>query len=102
MTCPHCNAENPPGGKFCTSCGSLVEKACDECGALARPDDRFCRACGRPLTAPGNDSPTRQPIPTNQYPLKDIEELLSLRRLIRKEEISSKTLNQEDVDKLFG
>jgi ribosomal protein L40E len=102
MTCPHCNAENPPGGKFCTSCGSLVEKTCDECGALARPDDRFCRACGRPLIASGNDSPSRQPIPTNQYPLKDIEELLILRRLIRREEITSKTLNQEDVDKLFG
>jgi len=102
MTCPHCNFENPLGGKFCSSCGSALEKACGECGALARPDDQFCRACGRPLLAAANVSPSRQPIPARQYSRQDIEELLSLRKLIRKEEIASKTLNQDDVDKLFG
>lgn len=34
--------------------------------------------------------------------MQDIEELLILRRMIRKEEIATKTLNQNDVDKLFG
>jgi predicted amidophosphoribosyltransferase len=102
MTCTHCNAENPSGGKFCSTCGSVLEKACDECGALARPDDRFCRACGRPITIAGNDTSSRQPIPTNQYTRPDIDQLLSLRKLIRKEEIASKSLNQDDVDKLFG
>lgn len=102
MTCPHCNAENPPGGKFCSSCGSVLEKACSECGALVRPDDQFCRACGHPLVAAANDAPSRQPNPTKQYSQQDIEQLLSLRKLIRKEEVASKTLNQDDVDKLFG
>lgn len=102
MTCPHCNAENPPSGKFCSSCGSVLEKACIECGALARTDDRFCRACGQLLIAASDDSLSRQPIPTKQYTRLDIDELLILRKLIRKEEIASKTMNQDDVDKLFG
>jgi predicted amidophosphoribosyltransferase len=102
MTCPHCNAENPSDGNYCSSCGSALEKACGECGALSRPDDRFCRACGRPLTASSGDSPTRQPVPTKQYTRQDIDDLLILRKLIRKEELASKTMNQDDVDKLFG
>ena len=102
MTCPHCNAENPPGGKFCSTCGSVLETACIECGALARSDDRFCRACGQPVAVAGSDAPSRQSAPTKQYTRLDIDELLSIRKLIRKEEIGSKTLNQEDVDKLFG
>jgi predicted amidophosphoribosyltransferase len=80
----------------------VLETACSECGALARSDDRFCRACGQPITAAGSDAPSRQSVPTKQYTRPDIDELLSLRKLIRKEEIASKTLNQEDVDKLFG
>jgi hypothetical protein len=80
----------------------VLEKACIECGVLAQPDDRFCRACGQALMAAGTDALSRQPVPTKQYSRPDIEELLSLRKLIRKEEISSKTLNQDDVDKLFG
>jgi hypothetical protein len=102
MTCPHCNAENPLGGKFCSSCGSALEKACVECGVLARPDDRFCRACGQPLVAAASDALSRQPVPTKQYSRPDIEELLLLRKLIRKEEVGSKTMSQDDVDKLFG
>jgi len=102
MTCPHCNVENPTGGKFCSSCGSALETACSECGTFAGPEDRYCRVCGRVLLAAASDSPSRQPTPTNQYSRQEIEELLSLRRLIRKEELATKTLNQEDVDKLFG
>ena len=102
MTCPHCNVENPPGGKFCSSCGSVLEKACSECGALGLPDDRFCRVCGRPLIAAANGASSCQSIPTKQYSRQDIEELLSLRKLIRREGIASKTLSQDDVDKLFG
>jgi predicted amidophosphoribosyltransferase len=102
MTCPQCNVENPPGGKFCSSCGSVLAKACSECGASARPDDRFCSACGQSLTAAAAETLSRQPIPPIQYSMQDIEELLILRRMIRKEEIATKTLNQNDVDKLFG
>jgi predicted amidophosphoribosyltransferase len=102
MTCPHCNAENPSDGNFCSSCGSALEKACSDCGALARSDDRFCRACGRPLKAAADEALSRQPIPTKQFSRQDIEDLLVLRKMIRKEEATSKTLNQDDVDQLFG
>ncbi len=102
MTCPHCNAENPSDGNFCSSCGSALEKACSECGALARTEDRFCRACGRPLKTAADDALSRQPTPTKQYSRSDIEDLLVLRKMIRKEETASKTLNQDDVDQLFG
>ncbi len=103
MNCPHCNAENPAGGKFCRQCGSALTNACRQCGHPIGSDDRYCVSCGQALFHTDNVTAThRSALPAKQYSPNDITELLALRRVMKKEEISSKTLNQDDVDKLFG
>ena len=103
MICPQCKAENPAGRKFCGDCGSALEMACSHCGDPTRPNDHFCSSCGQAL---GVDDSADTILPaqktTKQYTPHEIEELLTLRRLTRREETTSKTLNQDDVDKLFG
>src|SRR4029078_1818434 len=55
MRCPSCNADNPDGAKFCSSCGTGLPINCPSCGALNRPGSRFfkdCRAALSPRLAP--------------------------------------------------
>ena len=101
MICPHCNAENPAGGKFCGACGSTLGSVCSRCGNVSEPDDRFCSSCGLAAGDVDLSISPRLPSPVKQYTPQEIEELLILRRLMRKVENASKTLNQDDVDKLF-
>lgn len=51
-TCPSCHAPNPPGGKFCGSCGQPlpVSRTCPRCGTEPAPGVKFCGNCGAPLT----------------------------------------------------
>jgi class 3 adenylate cyclase/tetratricopeptide (TPR) repeat protein len=49
MNCPNCSAENRPGRKFCSQCGTPLALACPSCGAAAEPDDSFCGECGGAL-----------------------------------------------------
>jgi hypothetical protein len=57
MRCPHCNAENRPGARFCGTCGEplvVVEAppalvTCFTCGASVKPGARFCPRCGTDL-----------------------------------------------------
>ncbi|HTY39001.1 MAG TPA: zinc ribbon domain-containing protein [Bacteroidota bacterium] len=103
MTCPQCNAESPSGGKFCTVCGSALQSVCSRCGNATLVNDRFCSSCGQALDAA--ELPVAAPrasLGTRQYTAQEIEELLLLRKAIRREDTASKTLNQDDVDKLFG
>jgi hypothetical protein len=56
-SCPACQAENPPGSKFCAGCGAAMPKApvnvrCAACGAESPEGSRFCKGCGRPVGAP--------------------------------------------------
>jgi hypothetical protein len=103
MTCPECKVENPAGGKFCIACGSALEIACTQCGGAMRLTDRFCGSCGEATAADeqAKDSPPGPSSP-KQYTPQEIELLLFLRRSMRREETASKTLNQDDVDQLFG
>lgn len=50
--CPHCNAKNPAGQKFCGECGKsiVVGNACPECGKVNPSSQRFCGECGAPLS----------------------------------------------------
>jgi len=54
-SCPSCHASNPPGARFCSSCGTAmaVPKAlhCTQCGAAAAPGAKFCASCGSALGA---------------------------------------------------
>lgn len=61
--CPACGAEEPPGARFCKTCGSSLEapappapadqeaSLCPKCGAQEPPGARFCKACGSALEA---------------------------------------------------
>jgi class 3 adenylate cyclase/tetratricopeptide (TPR) repeat protein len=49
VTCSTCGAENRPGRKFCSNCGSALATACPNCGAANEPADRFCGECGTAL-----------------------------------------------------
>ena len=64
MKCPHCQADNPEGAKFCVKCGKslLIELTCPECGESSPPGSIFCKECGHALTEKA-PAPTKQPTP---------------------------------------
>jgi class 3 adenylate cyclase/tetratricopeptide (TPR) repeat protein len=49
MNCGSCGAENAPGARFCSDCGSRLSVACAACGSTNGPTARFCSECGSPL-----------------------------------------------------
>jgi membrane protease subunit (stomatin/prohibitin family) len=53
VLCASCHAPNPPGAKFCSSCGTAMAppKAahCTQCGSAAAPGAKFCGSCGASL-----------------------------------------------------
>lgn len=44
--CPSCNAQLPPGSKFCNRCGAKLGQKCPNCGAEITADSAFCSECG--------------------------------------------------------
>jgi class 3 adenylate cyclase len=52
MKCGRCQAENPPGTRFCGQCGSPLAAVCPSCATSNPPDNRFCGQCGTPLDTP--------------------------------------------------
>lgn len=52
-TCPKCGNMISPTAKFCTACGSKIERinplACPECGYITNPGDNFCKSCGHKM-----------------------------------------------------
>ena len=58
VTCPKCQAMNPPGARFCASCGVGLVPAthsCPACQAQVGADAKFCPNCGRAL---GGEAPS--------------------------------------------
>ena len=54
MRCVGCNAENPEGAKFCSSCGASLHITCPKCGKRNPPAARFCNECGTALAPKDN------------------------------------------------
>ena len=52
MTCPRCQAENPPGTRFCGQCAAPLAAVCPSCGAINPPANKFCGQCAAPLAKP--------------------------------------------------
>jgi len=48
VVCPHCNAQNPAGAKFCSSCGKemVAGTPCPKCGKMVPEGAKFCPECG--------------------------------------------------------
>ena len=50
VTCGACHASNPPGAKFCGSCGTPLAPPkvghCTQCGNTLAPNAKFCGNCG--------------------------------------------------------
>jgi len=108
MTCAQCNAGNIDGNKFCNLCGAPFGIVCDRCKVLNDANAHFCGACGFPFIqalrqeADGLASGLlRFTSAASQYNLQDIEDLLDLRSKIQKEEDSSRSLPQDDINKIF-
>ena len=57
MKCPHCQAENREGRKFCSACGKPLQLTCPSCGAVNEPGESYCGECGRPLGTPNTAQP---------------------------------------------
>ena len=54
VICAKCNAQNPPGNKFCASCGAKMGPAtvpCPKCKAEVSEGSKFCPECGGPMAA---------------------------------------------------
>src|SRR5436190_7296557 len=49
--CSNCGAENAPGARFCSSCGTALAPRCPNCRSEVSPGARFCQTCGHPLSA---------------------------------------------------
>jgi predicted ATPase/class 3 adenylate cyclase len=49
MLCPHCQAENREGRRFCAACGAALARVCPACGFSNEPEAKFCGGCGVPL-----------------------------------------------------
>ena len=52
MKCPSCQAENPPGMRFCGQCAAPLAAVCPSCGSANPPGNKFCGQCAAPLDKP--------------------------------------------------
>ena len=52
MHCARCNADNPPGARFCGACGASLDTACPHCGTALLAGQRFCTGCGHDFAPP--------------------------------------------------
>ena len=52
MKCLRCEAENPPGTRFCGQCATALAAVCPSCGAGNPLENKFCGQCAAPLGKP--------------------------------------------------
>ncbi len=54
VSCASCQEPNPPGAKFCASCGTSLAPPkvthCTQCGTASAPGAKFCGNCGAALS----------------------------------------------------
>jgi hypothetical protein len=109
MKCPHCEAENAGDRKFCGSCGDPMGVQCDRCGTVNESHDKYCGSCGFALVHSSKTEKNaellegeQESLGVKQYSEREIIELMSLRKKMKKEEDSSVSLRQDDINKLFS
>jgi class 3 adenylate cyclase/tetratricopeptide (TPR) repeat protein len=76
INCSACETDNPPGAKFCMSCGTVLESRCSSCAEPLGEGARFCMACGTPVAPatsaqPGPGTAEAAPLPAPSPPALD-------------------------------
>jgi hypothetical protein len=74
LVCPSCGTQNPPGRKFCGTCGAGLSAVtqqgapaatkmvpCPSCGTPNPPEKKFCGNCGMSLLAREQKPPAEAP-----------------------------------------
>jgi class 3 adenylate cyclase len=51
VNCSSCGTTNDPEFRFCSNCGSALDRVCSNCATTNRPDFNFCSSCGTALEA---------------------------------------------------
>lgn len=101
MTCPNCGADNPPGARFCVSCGQPLPRVCPNCGADNPSGARFCNQCGANLDAlsPAPASEVGASVPTPGVETDEAEEI-EQRRVVTVlfADLTSSTALSESLD----
>jgi len=68
--CPSCGAENRTEAKFCSSCGSALERLCPN-GHPVGPEAQFCDLCGVQLVEDAAAAPGARPSATTEAPVAE-------------------------------
>jgi class 3 adenylate cyclase/tetratricopeptide (TPR) repeat protein len=82
MKCPRCQAENPPGTRFCGQCAAPLVSVCPSCGASNPPANKFCGQCAAPLDKPAQP---RFAAPESYTPKHLAEKILTSRAALEGE-----------------
>jgi membrane protease subunit (stomatin/prohibitin family) len=69
LICPKCNAQVPPGMRFCPNCGNAMTPPaaatagtpCPKCGQPVPPGVKFCPNCGASMAPPAPPAPRTCP-----------------------------------------
>jgi class 3 adenylate cyclase len=82
MKCPRCQAENPPGMKFCGQCAAPLAAVCPSCGASNPPENKFCGQCATSL---GKSAVPRFSTPDAYTPKHLAEKILTSKTVLEGE-----------------
>jgi membrane protease subunit (stomatin/prohibitin family) len=52
VECGNCHSQVRTGAKFCSECGTAMQKHCTNCNADLTATAKFCAECGTPVSAP--------------------------------------------------
>ncbi len=52
VQCGNCHCQVRAGAKFCSECGTPLQKHCTNCNATLTATAKFCAECGTPVSAP--------------------------------------------------
>ena len=77
MRCPHCQAENREGRRFCAECGASLALACPACGFSNEPSERFCGGCGTSMRPSPTVAPPKFGAPESYTPKHLAERILT-------------------------
>jgi class 3 adenylate cyclase len=85
MQCPRCQQENPPGARFCNSCGAGLDLTCPSCRHSNPAGSQFYNRCGASLGAAPTPAGSRFASPESYTPKHLAEKILTSRAALEGE-----------------